>query len=209
MPWVPQFGPHHPTIRYLPNHKYCPCSPFYSNRIQNGQEAQSLVDERICKAYALHPPLASPHILHQHMCYILILPLLFLTLIHSFTHLPMKLLILRTALPLSLTFLIPFPLTPLISSLMLPLKPSLSLHCYALGHTPLTTLVSSTPIVLMKTLWSFGLQLGPIRLMFIPLNTLPSVTSISALLTTLMVVTNELSSYLLILSHLSSLLISY
>jgi hypothetical protein len=100
-------------------------------------------------------------------------------------------------------------LTPLISFLMLPLKPSLSLHCYALGHTPLTSLVSSTPIVLMETPQSFGLQLGPIRLTSIPLNTLPSVTSISALLTTLMVVTNELSSYLLILSHLSSLLISY
>ena len=100
-------------------------------------------------------------------------------------------------------------LTPLISSLMLPLKPSLLLHCYALGHTSLTTLVSSTPIVLMETPWSFGLQLGPIRLTSIPLNTLPSVTSISALLTTLMVVTNKLSSYLLILSHLSSLLISY
>jgi hypothetical protein len=45
--------------------------------------------------------------------------------------------------------------------------------------------------------------------MFIPWNILPFATNASALLTTLMVVTNELSSHLLILSYFSSPWISY
>jgi hypothetical protein len=92
----------------------------------------------------------------------------------------------------------------LISSLTLLPKLPLSLPCYALGHIPLTASLSSVPIILMGTSQSFGSHPGPTRLMSILWNILPSVMNTSVLLTTLMVVTNELSSYLLILSYLSS-----
>jgi hypothetical protein len=85
---------------------------------------------------------------------------------------------------------------------------SLSRPCYAIGHISLTASLSSAPTVLIETLQSFGSQPGPIRLMSIPWSILPSAMNASALLTTLMVVTNKLSSYLLTLS-LSSPWISY
>jgi len=142
-------------------------------------------------------------------CYVLILPLLFLTPPCLFTHLPIRLLIPGTALLSSWTSPIPFPLTPLISSLTLPLNLFLLLPCYALGHIPLTASLSSTPIVLMETPQSYGSQPGPTRLTSMPWSILPSAMNTSALLTTLIVVTNELSSYLLTLSYLSSPWISY
>jgi len=142
-------------------------------------------------------------------CYILTLPLLFLTPPHPFIHLPIKPPTPGTVLPLSPTSLTPFPLTPLISSLIFPLNLSILLHCYTLGHIPLTASLSSALIILMGTPQSFGLWPGPTRLTSIHWNTLPSVMSVSALLTTLMVVTYKLSSYLLILSYPSSPWISY
>jgi hypothetical protein len=115
----------------------------------------------------------------------------------------MKPLIPGTALPSFLTSLIPFLLTPLIFSLAFPLNPLISHPCYALGHISLTTLLSSIPIALTETPQSFGSWPGPIRLTPIPWSTLPFATNVSVLLTTPMVVTNELSSYLLILSFIS------
>jgi hypothetical protein len=136
-------------------------------------------------------------------CYILNLPLLFLIHPHPFTHLPTKPPIPRTALLSSLTSLILFLLIPLIFSLALPLNPFASLPYYVLGHIPLTASLSSAPTILMETPQSFGSWPGPTRPTFVPWNILPSFTNVSALLTTLMVVTNELSSYLPILSFIS------
>jgi len=65
-------------------------------------------------------------------CYILTLPLLFLTPLHPFIYPPTKSLIPGTALPSSLTSPIPFLLTLLISSLVLPLNCLTSSPCYAL-----------------------------------------------------------------------------
>jgi hypothetical protein len=93
-------------------------------------------------------------------CYVLTLPLLFLTPPHLLTHLCMKPLIPGTVLLLSLTFLTPFPLTLLIFSLALPLHLLILLPCYGLGHIPLTASLSSAPIVLTGTLQSFGSQSG-------------------------------------------------
>jgi hypothetical protein len=121
----------------------------------------------------------------------------------------MRLLIPGTASLSSLTSPTPFPLTLLTFSLALPQNPLVLLPCYALGHIPLTASLSSALIVLMETLQSFGLHLGPTRLTSIPWNTPPFAMSVSVLLTTLMVVTNELSSYLLSLSYLPSPWISY
>ena len=112
----------------------------------------------------------------------------------------MRLPISRTASPSSLTSLILFLLTPLISSLILPLSQLILAPCYISGLIPLTASPSSTPIALMGILQSLGSQPAPIRLMSIPWSTLPFAMNASALLTTLMVVTNWLSSYLLILS---------
>ena len=135
-------------------------------------------------------------------CYVLTLPLLFLIPPCLLTHLPMKHLILGTALLLSLTSLIPFLLTPLTSSLALPQNLLTLVPYYALGHIPLTTSVSSAPIILMGIPQSSSLRLILIRLMPIPWNIPPFATSMSALLITLMVVTDWLSSYLVILSPL-------
>jgi hypothetical protein len=60
------------------------------------------------------------HNIKRDMCYVLILPLLFLILPHLLTHPLTRLLIPGTASLLSLSSLIPFRLTLLISSLMLP-----------------------------------------------------------------------------------------
>jgi hypothetical protein len=108
-----------------------------------------------------------------------------------------------TALLSSLSSLIPFLLILLISLLAFPQNPSVLFPCYALGHIPLTASLSSTPIVLTGILQSFSSWPDPTRLMSIPWSTLPSATNVSALLTTLIVVINELSSYLLILSFIS------
>jgi hypothetical protein len=141
-------------------------------------------------------------------CYILILPLLFLILLHLFIHLPTKHLIPGTVLLLSLTSLTLFPLISLTSSPALPQNPLVLLPYYALGHIPLTTSLSSTPIILMGTPQCLGSCLVLIRLMSIPWSTPPFATSVSVPLIALTVVTNELSSYLLIFSLLS-LWISY
>ena len=130
-------------------------------------------------------------------CYVLTLPLLFLIPHHPFTPLPTKPLIPGTALQSSLTSPIPFLLTLLISSLALPLSPSTSNPCYALGPIPPTVSLSSALIILMETPQSLGSWLALIKPMFTPWSTLPSATNMFALLTTLMVVTNKLSSYLL------------
>jgi hypothetical protein len=131
-------------------------------------------------------------------CYDLILPLLFLTPLHLFIHLPTKLLIPGTALLLSLTSLILFPLTPLTSSPALPQNQLVLVPYYALGHIPLTASLSSAPIVLMETLQSFRSRLVPIRLMLIPWSILPFAMNMSALLITLMEATDGLGgSYLI------------
>jgi len=114
----------------------------------------------------------------------------------------MKPLIPGTVLPLSLTSPIPFPPTLLISFLALPLNLSIFHPCYALGHIPLTASLSSALTILMGTPQSSSSWPGPTRLTSIPWNIPPSATNASAPLTTLMVVTNELSSYLLILSFI-------
>jgi hypothetical protein len=107
-----------------------------------------------------------------------------------------------TALLSSLTSLIPFPLIPLISSPTLPQNLLTLLLYYALSHIPLTASLSSIPTELIGTLQSFSLHLVLMRLTSIPWNTLPSATNISALLITLIVATNGLSSYLLTVSYL-------
>jgi len=134
------------------------------------------------------------------VCYILTLPLLFLTPLHPFTHLSMRLLINRTVLLSSLTSPIPYPLTPLMSSLALLLNLLTSSSCYALGSILPITLLSSTPTVLIEILQSPSLQLVPTRLILIPWSTLPFVMNTFALLTTLIVVIGWLNSYLVILS---------
>jgi hypothetical protein len=122
---------------------------------------------------------------------------------NPFIHLSTRLLIPGTALLLSLTSLILFPLTPLTSSPALPQSLLVLLPYYALGHIPLTTSLSSDPIILTGTPQSFGLHLVLIRLTPIPWNTPPFATNMSVLLITLMVATDWLSSYLLILSFIS------
>jgi hypothetical protein len=129
-------------------------------------------------------------------CYVLILPLLFLMPPHLLIHLHTRHLILGTALLSSLTSLIPFPLTPLTSSLTLPQNLLTLLSYYTLGHIPLTASLSSVPIILTGTLQSFGLRLVLMRLTPIRWNTLPFATNMSALLITLMVATDWLGSYL-------------
>jgi hypothetical protein len=141
-------------------------------------------------------------------CYILILPPLFLIPPHLLTHLPMKSLIVGTVLPLSPNSLILFPLIPLISSPVWPLSQLTLAPCYIPGPIPLIALLSSTLIVLTETLQSFGSWPRLIRLIGILWNTLAFAMNTSALLTTLMVVTDWLSSYLLISSS-SSPRISY
>jgi hypothetical protein len=116
--------------------------------------------------------------------------------------------IVGTALLSSLTFLILSLLIPLISSLTLPLNPSILLSYYVLGHIPLTILQSSAPTILTGTLQSFSSWPNPTKPIPIVWNLLPFATNVSALLTTLRVVTNKLSSNLLILS-LPSPWISY
>jgi hypothetical protein len=106
-----------------------------------------------------------------------------------------------TVSPSSLTFLIPSWPTLLISYPTLLLNLSVFNPFFTLGHILPIASLTSTPIVWMVTLLDSGLQLSLIRLTSIALNTQPSATSVSAPLTTLMVVTNELSSYLLILSY--------
>jgi hypothetical protein len=76
---------------------------------------------------------------------------------------------------------------------------------YAPGHTLLIVLPSSIPFVLMVFPQNFGLPLTLTRPMLTPLSMLPFAINPSALLTTLMVVTNKLSSQLLILSYLLDL----
>jgi hypothetical protein len=71
---------------------------------------------------------------------------------------------------------------------------------YILGLILLIALLSSVPYALIVIPQSFALHLTLTRLMLTPSSTLPSAVNPFALLTTLMVVTNELSSYLLILS---------
>jgi hypothetical protein len=136
-------------------------------------------------------------------CYILALPLLFLTLLRPSIYPLTKLLVLRIALPLPPTSPIPSPLTLLISFLTSPLNHLVSSPCYALGHILPTASLTSTPIILMGTPQSSSLWLIPTRLMLIPWSILPFVMNTSTLLTTLMVVTNELSSHLLILLFIS------
>ena len=136
-------------------------------------------------------------------CHVLILPLLFLIPPHLLTHPLMRLPIPGTASLLSLSSLILSLLTLLISSLVLLLNQLISAPYYVLCLILLTTSLSSTLIVLTETPQSFGSQPRLIRLTRIPWSILPFVTNMSALLTTLIVVTNELSSYLLILSLIS------
>ena len=84
------------------------------------------------------------------VCYVLNLPLLFLTPLYPFTHLPIRLPTPETVLLLSPTFLIPFLLILLISSLILPLNPSISSPYYALGSILPTALLSSILITLTE-----------------------------------------------------------
>jgi hypothetical protein len=130
------------------------------------------------------------------ICYILTLPLLFPypplpLLLHLQTSL--RPLILGTALLSSPSLKLSLP-TPLISFLVLPPNLSLLLHSYVLGLILHITLPSSTPFVLTVPTQSFALHLALIRLTLIVLSTLPFVESLSALLTTLMVVITKLSS---------------
>ena len=136
-------------------------------------------------------------------CYILSLPLLFLIQPCPSAHLLTRLLIPGTALLSSLISLIPFPLILLRFSLISPLNLSISSPCYALGLILPTASLSSTLMVLTETPQSLGSQLAPIRPMSILWYTLPFVTNMSALLTTHMVVTSRLSSYLATLSFIS------
>jgi hypothetical protein len=136
-------------------------------------------------------------------CYILSLPLLFLIPPHLLTHPHIRLLIPGTVLLLSPSSLISFPHNLLTFSLVLLPSQLILAPCYIPGLIPITASLSSTPIILTETLQSSGSQPGPIRLMPIPWSTLPFATNTSALLITLMVVTDWLSSYLLILSSLS------
>jgi hypothetical protein len=138
------------------------------------------------------------------MCYVLTLPLHFPILPCLPTHPHTRLLIPRTALLLSLSSLILFLLTPLISSSVLLLSQLILAPYYVLGLIPLTASPSSTPIALTGILQSFSSQPDPTRLMPIHWSIQPFVMNMFALLTTLMVVTDWLSSYLLILSPLSS-----
>ena len=107
------------------------------------------------------------------------------------------------ALLSSLTSPILFLLTPLTSSPALPQNLLVFLPYYALGHIPLIASLSSTPIVLTGIPQSFSLHLILMRLTPIPWNTPPFAMNASALLITLMVATDWVSSYLLILSLLS------
>ena len=101
-------------------------------------------------------------------CYVLNLPLLFLTLLRLLIHLLTRLLIPGTALLSSPTFPILFPLILLISFPVQLLNPLPLLPCYAVGLIALTALPSSIPYVQMEIPWSSGLQPGSMRLMFIP-----------------------------------------
>jgi hypothetical protein len=94
------------------------------------------------------------------------------------------------------------PLIPLISSPMLNQNPSVLAPYYAPCPIPLTGLPTSVHSVLMAMTLSFGLHLAPTSLMPIPLSIIPFALNVFALCTTLMVVITELSSYLLISSHL-------
>jgi hypothetical protein len=141
--------------------------------------------------------------LRRGWCYDLILPLLFLIPLPLLIRLHTRSPIPGTALLSSLTSPIPFPLIPLISFLALPQNLLTLLLYYALGHIPLTASLSSIPTELTGTPQSFGLHLVLMRLISIPWNTPPSAINVSALLITLIVATNGLSSYLLILSPLS------
>jgi hypothetical protein len=123
---------------------------------------------------------------------------------NPFIHLSTRLLIPGTALLLSLTSLILFPLTSLTSSPALPQNLLVLVPYYAHGHIPLTTSLSSAPIVLMETPQSSSSCLVLIRLTLIPWSIPPSAINMSALLITLMVATDWLEgSYLIILSPLS------
>jgi len=99
------------------------------------------------------------------------------------------------------------PLIPSISFLALPLNPLPFAPLCTVGHILLTVLPTSIPNALMETPQSSGLPLEGILLTLIPWNTRPSVESTFALPTSLMAVTDWLSSYLAILS--SSPWISY
>jgi hypothetical protein len=134
--------------------------------------------------------------------YILTLPLLFLLPLCLFAHLPMRPLIPGIASLLSLTSLILSLLTLLISFLALPQNPSVLLSYYTLGHIPLTTSLSSAPIILMGTPQSCSLHLILMRLTSTPWNTPPFATNTSVLLITLMVVIDWPSSYSIYLSYL-------
>jgi len=102
------------------------------------------------------------------MCYVLNLPLLFLTLLHLLIHLHTRLPIPGTALLLSPTFLTPFPLILLISSPALPLNPLLLPPCYAISPIPLIALLSSIPYIQTEIPQSSGLRPRSMRLMLIP-----------------------------------------
>jgi len=133
-------------------------------------------------------------------CYILTLPLLFLTLPCPFTPLVMRLLTAGTALLWSLTSLMSSQLILLISFHALPLNQLPFGPLCAIGPILLIALSNSAPDALMETPQSFGLPLEGTLLTLIRWNTRPSVESTFARPISLMVVIDWLSSYLLILS---------
>jgi hypothetical protein len=101
-------------------------------------------------------------------CYVLTLPLLFLTLPRPFTLLPTRLPILGTALLWSPTSPTLFLLIPLISFLVLPLNPLPSAPLCAVGHILPIALLSSAPDALTETTQSSSSPLGATSLMPIP-----------------------------------------